>query len=240
MKKQNFLIENIPSILYGPDSDKLYIFVHGRYSNKEDAEGFATVATNLGCQILSFDLPEHGERKGGQYKCTVQNGVHDLGVIYSFIKDKYKNISLYACSLGAYFSLVAYKNVSFSNCLFLSPILDMERLIRNMMKWSNVTEEELREKGEIETSFGETLSWDYYQYVRNHGIHKWNSKTSILYGEKDNLTEKSVLDSFSDKFNCNVDILDGGEHYFHTPEQLEYLEKWINKIMNYESNYCQI
>ena len=231
MKKEKLQIENIPAILYGSNSDKLYLFVHGRYSNKEEAEDFANVATNFGYQVLSFDLPEHGERVRQQYKCTVQNGIHDLGIIYTFIKNKYKSISLYACSLGAYFSLVAYQNIEFSDCLFISPILNMERLIQNMMMWSNITKEDLREKGEIETSFGETLSWDYYQYVRNHPIEKWNNKTSILYGGNDTLTEKNVLNSFADKYNCNIDILDGGDHYFHTPEQLEYLGNWIRKVV---------
>ena len=177
MKKEKFQIENIPAIVYGSASDRLYLFVHGRYSNKEEAENFANAAAGSGCQVLSFDLPEHGERQNEQYKCTVQNGIYDLGIIYSFIKNKYKSISLYACSLGAYFSLTAYQNIEFSNCLFISPILNMEQMIQNMMLWSNTTEEELREKGEIETSFEETLSWDYYQYVRSHPIEKWNNKT---------------------------------------------------------------
>jgi len=98
-----------------------------------------------------------------------------------------------------------------------------------MMVWSNITEDALRTKGEIATSFGETLSWDYYQYVREHPIDKWNNRTSILYGGNDNLTEKAVLDSFSGKFNCAVDILESGEHYFHTPEQLKCLANWIGR-----------
>ncbi|ULQ59155.1 alpha/beta hydrolase [Brucepastera parasyntrophica] len=107
----------------------------------------------------------------------------------------------------------------------------MERLIRNMMKWANVSSEQLREKGNIETDFGETLSWDYYQYVRNHPLKKWDSKTFILYGENDNLTERSILDSFSGKYNCDVTVMDKGEHYFHTPEQIHYLEKWIRQVI---------
>lgn len=231
MKKEKLQIENIPAILYGSNSDKLYLFVHGKYSKKEEAEEFANVATNFGYQVLSFDLPEHGERERHQYKCSVQNGIHDLSIIYTLIKNKYKNISLYACSLGAYFSLVAYQNIEFSNCLFISPILNMEKLIQNMIMWSNTTEEELWEKGEIETSFGETLSWDYFQYVISHPIEKWNSKTSILYGGNDNMTERNILNSFVEKYNCNIDIFDGGEHYFHTPEQLEYLGNWIKKVI---------
>ena len=41
---------------------------------------------------------------------------------------------------------------------FISPVINMERLITDMMGWAGVTEEELREKGEIPTAFGQTLS----------------------------------------------------------------------------------
>ena len=230
-RQEKIQINNIPAILYGSASDRLYLYIHGRNSSKEEAEQFANIAIKSGYQVLSFDLPEHGERTNEQYPYTAQNGVHDLNAIYSFVKNKYNSISLYACSLGAYFSLVAYQNIRFDKSLFLSPILDMERLIQNMMKWSNISEDDLKEKGEYETSFGETLSWSYYEYVRSNRVVKWNSPTFILYGENDNLTEKSILDSFSEKYHCTVDIMPNGEHYFHTEEQLDYLRNWLEKTM---------
>lgn len=231
MIQKKIQIENIPAIIYGTDSSKVYIFVHGKYSKKEEAESMAGIAEKFNYQVISFDLPEHGERKSEQYPCTIQNCICDLREIHSFVKEKYTNISLYACSLGVYFSLVAYQNLKFSKCLFLSPILDMERLIQNMMKWSNISEKELEEKSEYETSFGETLSWNYYEYVRNNPVKKWESQTFIMYGEKDNLTEKDVLDSFSVKNNCIVDVMTNGEHYFHTNEQLAYLDNWLEKVI---------
>lgn len=230
-RQEKIKINNIPAILYGSASDRLYLYVHGKQSKKEEAEHFANIAVKLGYQVLSFDLPEHGERISEPYPCSVQNGVRDLKEIYSFIKDKHKSISLYACSLGAYFSLLAYRDIKFDKCLFLSPILDMERLIQNMMKWSSISEEELKERGEHETSFGETLWWDYYEYVRNNPVSKWDSPTFILYGENDNLTERCVLDSFVIDNGCTVDVMPGGEHYFHTKEQLEYLENWLETVI---------
>jgi len=107
--QEKIKINNIPAILYGSASDRLYIYVHGKHSRKEDAEQFANIAIKSGFQVLSFDLPEHGERIFEPYPCTVQNSVHDLKEVYSFIKNKYESISLYACSLGAYFSLLAYR-----------------------------------------------------------------------------------------------------------------------------------
>ncbi len=58
------------------------------------------------------------------------------------------------------------QNCDIEKALFISPVLDMERLILDMMSWANVSEKELSEKREIPTDFGETLSWKYLCFVR--------------------------------------------------------------------------
>ena len=226
--EQKFAIGTIPAISWGEASNKVYLFVHGKKSRKEEAEDFARIAVRRGYQVLSFDLPEHGDRLDSDYPCTVQNGVHDLCLVEDYARDRWKHISLFACSLGAYFSLAAYQEVSFKRCLFLSPILDMECLIQNMMKWFNVSVELLEEKHEILTPIGEILSWSYYTYVREHQILKWNNPTYLLYGSNDHLTERAVVESFTAKFHCDLEVLENGDHYFHTMEQMEALERWLD------------
>ncbi len=66
--------------------------------------------------------------------------------------------------------------------LLVSPILDMEGLILAMMGWAGVTEEELRERGEIAASFGQTLSWEYLCTGSGHPVHSWNCPVRITYG----------------------------------------------------------
>ena len=66
---------------------------------------------------------------------------------------------------------------------FISPIVDMEKLIGDMMLLANVTDAELASKGVIRTDFGEELSWEYLCYVRDHPI-QWSAPTNILYGRK--------------------------------------------------------
>ena len=111
---------------------------------------------------------------------------------------------------------------------FISPIVDMERLITDMMAWANVTEDELKDKGIIRTSFGEDLSWDYLCYVREHPI-KWNTPTAILYGSKDNLTSYKTIAAFAEKHNAKLTVMENGEHWFHTEEQMRFLDDWIVK-----------
>lgn len=87
----------------------------------------------------------------------------------------------------------------------------------------------LKEKQEIPTPMGETLYWDYYCYVKENPIIKWNVPTEILYGSEDNLTEYEVAKDFSMRFNCGLTVLDGGGHWFHTEEQLAFLNTWLDE-----------
>ena len=169
MKIDRINISNIPSIIWGKKSNRVFIAVHGNMSNKEDdvIKILAEKVISNGYQVLSFDLPEHGERKyDTNYLCNVQNCVKDLKQIIEYAKKKYVGINLWACSMGAYFSLLAYKDENIRNSLFLSPVVNMKVIIDNMMLWNNTTEKELEEKQEIKTDFGQTLYWDYYKYVK--------------------------------------------------------------------------
>ena len=234
METKRIKINNIPSIIWGEKSSKVFIAIHGNMSNKEDKviEILANKVTNKGYQLISFDLPEHGERKiDNNYLCKVQNCVNDLKQIIEYAKTNYNEINIWACSIGAYFSLLAYKDEDLKQCLFLSPVVNMKIIIENMMLWSNTTEKELNEKQEIKTDFGQTLYWDYYLYVKENPIIKWNKKTYILYGNKDNMQNESIIKNFSNEFNCDLTILKNGEHYFHTEEQLNFYNDWLDKII---------
>ena len=233
MKIERIKINDIPSIIWGEKSNKVFIAVHGNMSNKEDEviKILAEKVTNRGYQVLSFDLPEHGERKDNtEYLCKVQNCIKDLKQIMEYAKANYDEINLWACSMGAYFCLLAYKDENIKQGLFLSPVVNMKVIIDNMMLWSNTTEEELKEKQEIKTTFGPTLYWDYYQYVKQNPITIWNKNTYILYGNKDNMQDEKIIKEFSNNFNCKLSILENGEHYFHTEEQLEYYGKWLECV----------
>ena len=234
MKIERITINKIPSILWGEKSNKVFIAVHGNMSNKEDSviKILAELVVANGYQLLSFDLPEHGERKTDTtYLCKVQNCINDLNQIIEYAKVNYSEINLWACSMGAYFSLLAYRNEDIKQCFFLSPIFNMKSLIDNMMLWSNTTENELREKQEIKTDFGQTLYWDYYEFVKNNPITNWNKKTYVLYGNRDNIQSKNTIQYFCNKFDCKLSVMENGEHYFHTDEQLEFYKLWLEKLI---------
>lgn len=228
MVKEKIYLNNIPVIVWGDKSDKAYIYVHGKLASKESAEDFAKIVNEKGYQTISFDLPEHGERTDHEYKCDIFNGILDLTQIKDYVFDNWKKVSLFACSLGAFFSLHAYKDKVFENCLFQSPIADMEYLINQMFLWFGVTEEQLKEKGEISTPV-DILSWNYYQYVREHPIIYWNTPTSVLYAAKDDLQSREVIDDFCNRFNCKLTVSENSQHPFLDSNDILIVESWFNE-----------
>ena len=94
-----------------------------------------------GWQVLSFDLPDHGDRKGentagkAKNRCTVFDGMRDLAIVLAYAKAKWRRLALFGCSIGAYFSLMAFQEETFEKCLFQSPVVDMPHLIGKMFVW---------------------------------------------------------------------------------------------------------
>lgn len=191
----------------------------------------AEEAIPRGYQVLSFDFPGHGERIQEKQPCMVQDCVRELGIVLEFVKSKAKRIDVFGCSMGAYFSLLAYRDESIGRALFLSPVIDMERIIHNLMNQFGVTQERFREEKIIENPI-ETLYWDYYCYVREHPITFWAPPTAILYGEHDDMCEYTYVREFAEKFGCSLEVHKGGEHWFHTPEELEYYRNWLSRTFD--------
>lgn len=226
MKQERTLIDGIPSIIYGEESDHVYLFVHGQGGNKEDADDFSQTVLTKGWQVISVDLPGHGERKSEIDRFYPWFIVPELQRIESYLNAHWGHIALRATSIGAWFSMLAFQDKRIERSLFVSPVLDMEHLIDNMMQWAGVTKEELEAKKVIPTDFGQTLSWEYYLYTKQNPILKWNRDTKVLYGSEDNLTEQSVINEFVERFHCSLTVMENGEHWFHTEKQLSVLNHW--------------
>ncbi|MGN1306957.1 MAG: alpha/beta hydrolase [Faecousia sp.] len=229
MVSEYFEIRGIPAVLYGERADRLWLFVHGKCGNKEEACGLVELLCPKGYQVLGVDLPEHGARKGGAAKLLPWEVIPELQGVLTEMKQRWQDVSLYANSIGAYFSLLAFPNERFTNCLFVSPILDMVALIERMMGWVSVSAERLQAEREIPTPFGETLSWAYYTYAKQHPIQKWDSPTAILYAGKDELTDRATVTSFAERFGCALQVYEDGEHWFHTEKQLAVLREFIKR-----------
>lgn len=228
IKAEKLRIAGIPAIIWGEASDKAYLCVHGKMSCKESAEGLAKLAAERGYQTIAFDLPQHGERQGEETRCDVWNGMHDLTQVADYAFSRWKEVALYACSLGAYFSLQAYPQRGFSKCLFQSPILDMEYLIRQMFLWFGISEERLAAEKEIDTPI-DLMRWDYFQYVLAHPVKEWGMPTSILYGSLDDLQSRGVMDAFAHRYRCELTVSQGSQHPFMEETDFAVVDQWLKE-----------
>lgn len=230
MNTERFQLEQIPSVLYGAPGERGFLFLHGQMGYKEEAKTFAQAACPKGYQVLSIDLPGHGERQGREEQMAPWTAVPDIRAALTWAKSRWESVSLRANSLGAYFARLAFDRPE--QVLLVSPILDMEGLILTMMDWAGVTEEELRKRGEIAATFGQSLSWKYLCWVRAHPAFDWTCPTHILYGSRDNMTSRQTIEEYIRRHDVRLTVMKGGEHWFHTPDQMTFLQAWEDAALD--------
>lgn len=193
---------------------RLVIYIHGKGGSAEEGDHYKKLFPDS--DVIGFDYRS----------VTPWEAKKEFPRFFDLKKEGYDSVVLIANSIGAYFSMCALGEKNISKAMFISPIVDMEKFIKDMMTWADIGEEELQERGTIPTGFGETLSWEYLLYVKNNPI-EWHIPTSILYGGKDNLTSLLTISEFSKEIGAKFTVMEEGEHWFHTVEQMEFLDNWI-------------
>lgn len=195
---------------------ELVIYLHGKGGSAAEAAHYRPLFPES--EVLGLDYASQ----------TPWEAKEELPRLLAECRRGYDRVCLVANSIGACFALHALSDAGIDRALLISPVVDMERLIRDMLGWAGATEEELRRRREIPTDFGETLSWDYLCYVRAHPI-RWRVPTHILCGENDTLAARETVETFAAASGATLTVMPGGEHWFHTPEQLAFLDDWIRR-----------
>ena len=193
---------------------RLVIYIHGKGGNAEEAKHYQPLFAES--DVIGFDYQSKNPWEAK----------NEFSHFYDMYSKGYDAVILIANSIGAFFAMSSLAEKKISQALFISPIVNMEKLIMNMMLWLNTTEDELQSKKEIPTEYGETLSWEYLCYVRKYPI-KWHIPTCILYGGKDHMTSRETISEFADSIGATLSVMEDGEHWFHTDEQMKVLDDWI-------------
>ncbi len=198
--------------------NKLVLYIHGRDGSPDEAEHYKALFPQS--DVLGLDY--HAQ--------TPWEASQEFPALFHELCKGYHSVILIANSIGAFFAMNSLCEETIEQAFFISPIVDMEKLICDMMLWANVTESELRERKEIKTAFGETLSWDYLCYVRENPL-AWTVPTAILFGARDNLTSYETVSNFALEHDMPLTVMKDGEHWFHTEEQMRFLDNWLSESL---------
>ena len=188
------------------------IYIHGKGGNSSEAEHYKKFFPNA--KVIGFD-----------YKAE---NIFDAAAEFQKFFQPLKNVTIIANSIGAFYAMHTLSEKNIDRAFFISPVVDMEKIILEMLKAANITEENLSEAKEFILESGEILSWKYLCYVRENPV-SWKVPTHILYGSKDFLTPLDTMKNFAEKICATLTVMEGGEHWFHTPAQMNFLDNWLEE-----------
>ena len=104
------------------------LYIHGKGGSAAESDPYKTLFPN--CKVTGLDYQSFSPWETG---AEIRAAAEEL-------KAEYESIILIANSIGAYFSMCAGIGHLTSRAYFISPIVNMEKLIADMMQWANVTE----------------------------------------------------------------------------------------------------
>ena len=194
--------------------NKAILYIHGKGGSASESGIFAKSCQ--GFDVLGVDYDD------GDLPCVVKSKII---AAYDSARENYDVIYVLANSIGAYFAMLSLGECEIEKALFISPVVDLQALILGMMKYEGISEEDLRTQGKIGM-----FSWEYLSFVRENPV-KWNTFTAVLYAEGDELISRHSIDNFIATHNAILTVMSGGEHWFHTEEQLAFLNNWLSNSL---------
>ena len=120
-------------------------YVHGKGGSADEASHFAPLFP--GTEIFGFDYKSENP----------WDAVTEFNEKARDLAGSYDRVILVAQSIGFFFSMNAEIDRYIDRAYLISPIVNLEKLIMDMMSWAGVNEAELEEKKIIPVDFGDDL-----------------------------------------------------------------------------------
>ena len=114
--------------------DKAILYIHGKGGNPKEAEYYKALFEEY--DVIGFDYSSQSPWEAKK----------EFPRLFDNLCGTYETVTVIANSIGAFFAMSALADSKIEKAYFISPVVDMERLIRNMMQWANVTEDDLQNR----------------------------------------------------------------------------------------------
>ena len=197
--------------------DKVVVYIHGLHGSSKEVEDYSYLKDEYDVVGLPYE-----DGNPWEMGSIIKDGFK------SIVKD-YKEVVVIGYSIGAFYTYEHLSDFNIKKAFFISPVGNMFKLVCGMMKNNGVTEEELKKEKFIRLKNGQLLSYDDYDYLRNHEDN-WNVETHILYGAKDVLVTRDAIDDFMNKHpHATLLVKEDSEHRFRSQEEKEFIKNWIIK-----------
>lgn len=226
---QDYTIQDIPVTLYGDHAEQVFLYVHGLGGERKEAARFAALACPMGAQVLSVELPKHGERQNEPTPFTAWTVGEELQLVAKELRRYWSRIGCYAVSFGAYCVLTGLGEKRFLPLMLQSPMVDLADWIRVRMARYHITEADLRAQGSIDTPAG-TLDFDTLSRAKAARVNCC-SDVYILCAKDDAEIANDAVLAFAKRFDAKLTLLPDVEHWFHTPTQLAALTAWERGVL---------
>ena len=211
-----------PNELFGDTNqeakrDSCVVYIHGLFGSSNESAFYSFLSKKY--DVIGLDYKD-----GNPWE------VKDV-IIKEFIKisKKYNHVYVIANSIGAFYTYMYLSDFKVEKAFFISPLTNMKLVIEQLMKNNHISIEMLKDKNIIRLDDGQVLSYEFYQSLNNKD--SWNTKTHIVYGEKDRIVNRESVINFVTDHNASLTIMKNAEHYFHTPGQLKFIKKWMNEYL---------
>ena len=108
---------------------KAVLYIHGKGGNAGEAEHYRPLFPD--CDVIGLDYQSQ----------TPWEAKEEFPQLFHGLCRGYDSVGVIANSIGAFFTMNALADQKIQRAYFISPVVNMEKLIRDMMSWANVTEE---------------------------------------------------------------------------------------------------
>ncbi len=197
--------------------NRVVVYIHGLNGSAKEANDFSYLSNR-------YDV------KGLNYK---DGNPWEVGKLirnkFAKLIKPYKEVIVIANSIGAFYTYQYLSEFNIKKAFFISPIASMLQSIINLMNAYGIKDRDLQKQKFIELDDGTILSYDFYRQVSDEED-AWKVPTEILYGAYDEVVYFSNIMEFLENHPLTkLTIKEGGEHYFHTEEDKEFIKEWILK-----------
>lgn len=225
---EELILDGIPALRWGEPGGRAVIGVHGQFSNRRDPvmAQYGNVIASRGDQLISFDLPAHGDRQDDK-AFNPMEASPEVRTFARLARSQSTEVSLLANSIGAYFSLCDTPAGTFERAWMVSPLLDLEYYIRDIMAEYSVTDEQLEAQTVIDTPRG-VLERSYLRFVEEHPA-RLNAPSWIIRGDQDEVVPLNALSRFVGAPGVELVQVEGGQHFLGQPPHLDTVVAWFEE-----------